>query len=508
MSISLDYLVSVRGSVLSAGSGTNTICGLMLSRNPALAVGAVTTFTSAAAVGKMLGYDSQEYLSASVYFTGFTNSALKPSKLYASRVAIEAQGAELIGGGLSITLAQLQALSGSLTISVDGTAQTATIAFSTATSFSAAAALIQAAITGVTVSYNSGTGGFIVTSDTTTSASQVSYASGDLAASLALTEASGAVVSQAVPTPNIASQMDALWSLKGDWGPFFCAFDPIAAFLDLAAWTSGQSGDVMACLHDTNAVANGTTGEITIGSETVTIGGQVIQIGTTNMASQIATLGYGGTACVYQDPLLAAGLASISMCVDFTKTNGRTNAAFRQFSGVSPSVTDKDTATALEDGGYNFYGEFAGDGSTYYGTYPGCISGDFAWIDSYINQMWMRRNFQLSLVSMLFSVGQIPYNTEGQGYIEAALQPKIDASLSFGAIRAGVALSDTQAAEITAAASQQAAQAVQTYGYYLYVDMVDVDAATRAARQTPPITLWYTDGQSVQRLAMTSIEVQ
>lgn len=575
MAIPLSYLVSIMPGVLSAGVSANSLYALMLSNSATIPSGGVLSFYSAASVGELLGYDSAEYASAQVFFSGFVNSPRKPTVLYVSRLASTTAAASLIGAASSTTLAQFQALtSPSMTISIDGTSITINPSFANATSLSGVASIVQTALGTGTVVYNSGLGGFIITGSTGTtnytvssvtvdaggtgyavgdtvtftggkatvstigtggvvtaltiqsttaqttdpagtglttttngsgtgltvtttststetgipSSSAVSYATGTLATAMGLTQTAGAVQSTAVLDTDVASQMDTVRAANGMWSHFFCAFDPGDQKTALAAWGNTQNDDAAAIIHDTAV----TTAQIAA---------------STSWGQSVTTAGYEGVAVVALNPLVAALIASVPCSVDWTAAKGRYNVAFRRSSSITPDVTDGDTATAFEGAGYNFYGQVAGQGVSYNGVYPGCVSGEYSWLDSYFNQIWMRRNFQLNLVDMLFNIGQIPYTTVGDAYIESALKTTIDAALNFGAIQSGVTLSDSQTETLTQTYGTAAVRALQLNGYYLYVNSAGASATVRAARQTPDIYFYYTDGQSLQRISMNSIEV-
>ena len=119
---------------------------------------------------------------------------------------------------------------------------------------------------------------------------------------------------------------------------------------------------------------------------------------------------------------------------------------------VQAGVTNETIANNLTANGYNYVGSYAtaNDGFVFF--YPGQISGDFDWIDSWVCQVWMNNALQLALMELLTSVGQVPYNADGYGLIEAAMFDPVQKALNFGAIRAGVTLSNAQAAEINNAA--------------------------------------------------------
>jgi hypothetical protein len=78
--------------------------------------------------------------------------------------------------------------------------------------------------------------------------------------------------------------------------------------------------------------------------------------------------------------------------------------------------------------------------------------------------------------------------------------------VNFGAIRAGITLSQSQIAQVNSAAGLDIADTIQQRGWYLQV--ADAQPQVRAARASPPCTLWYTDGQSVQAINLASIEIQ
>src|SRR6185312_14306830 len=82
----------------------------------------------------------------------------------------------------------------------------------------------------------------------------------------------------------------------------------------------------------------------------------------------------------------------------------------------------------------------------------------------------------------------------------------INAAVNFGTIRTGINLSASQVQELYNAVGFDVSQAINAAGYYL--DIKDAPASTRVARQSPPMTLYYTDGGSVQALSLASIEVQ
>lgn len=493
-SIPAARIVSILPNVLSAGGTGLDLVGLLLTSNAQLPVGAVLPFVSAADVAAYFGPLSTEATLAATYFAGYTGSSVKPAQLVFARYATAAVGAYLRGGSLAaLSLSALQALTGVLTISVGGTAKTsATIDLSSVASFSAAAAAIQAAFTtpGFTVSFDSVSGAFVFQNTATGSGSTISFATGSLADGLRLTQATGSVLSQgsAISAPGAA--MDAVVAATQDFVSFATTWQPVDADkLAFSAWASAQTDRYLYVAWDDNSAA--------------TEAGD-----TTSFGAQVVALGYASTAAVY-DPSNGANVAAFVMgaiaSINFGAVNGRATLAFKS-GAVLPGVTNATIAANLIANGYNFVGRYATANDGFVFLYPGQVSGKFKWIDSWVSQVWLNNGFQLALMELLTNVGSIPYNADGYGLIEASLAAQIEAALSFGAIRAGVTLSETQAAEINNAAGLQISDTIQQRGWYILVG--DASAQVRAARGSPPIFVWWTDGESVHQITVSSVSVQ
>ena len=148
VSIPASAIVQVLPNVLTAGGSGLDLVGLILTSSARLPVNTVMTFSNVADVSAYFGPLSKEATLAGNYFAGFDGSTIKPAALRFFRFSETAVAPFLRGGPLGLSLEQLQALNGTLTISVSGTAKTSSaINFSTATSFSNAATLIQSAFT-------------------------------------------------------------------------------------------------------------------------------------------------------------------------------------------------------------------------------------------------------------------------------------------------------------------------------------------------------------------------
>jgi len=175
---------------------------------------------------------------------------------------------------------------------------------------------------------------------------------------------------------------------------------------------------------------------------------------------------------------------------------------------LTPLVTNATQYAAVLANGYNAYGSWGSNNpaNNQNWFFPGSVSGKWLWADTYLNQIWLNANLQLAMVNLLTQVSAVPYNAQGNGLIYAAAQDPINAAVNFGAIRTGINVSAAQAAEIQYATGVNAAPTIASQGFYLQI--LPATAQTRAARQSPPITLYYQDGEAVQQINMASIAIQ
>lgn len=340
------------------------------------------------------------------------------------------------------------------------------------------------------VTYDSVSSSFIITGGTPSTPGTMGYASGALAVSLLLTQATGATLSQGAPRGVPATNMAAIVGQTQNFASYTTSFEPATAEkIAFATWNNSQNKRYLYVMWDTDATV--------ATSASTTSAGYAVYAG-----------GFEGVFPVWSptNQYLGAFVMGIGASIDFGRLNGRVTYAFRSQAGITPSVTDATIAAQLEANGYNFYGQYATANDGFAFLYDGSVSGSFLWADSYVNQIWLNNNFQLAFMTLLTTIGNIPYNDAGYAYLDQAASDPINDALNFGAIRSGVTLSSTQVAAINAGAGFNVADTVQTRGWYFQVQ--DASPSVRQARGSPPCTFWYTDGQSIQRINLSSLEVQ
>jgi hypothetical protein len=507
MTIPASAIVAINPGVISGGGSALVLNGIMLTNSTAVPIGTVMPFASDTAVANFFGQSSTEAALAVNYFAGFDNKTVTPGNLLFSQYPTAAVAAYLRGGSLaSMTLTQLQALSGVLTVSIDGTAKTSSaINLAAATSFSNAATLIAAGFTslGGTVSFDAIRSAFVFTSSTTGASSTLSFASGTLSAGLLLTQAAGAILSQGAIAATPSPAMNGIVQKTLNWAAFMTTFEPnLADKLAFAAWTNGQNNRFAYIAWDTDVTATQSGNTTSFGPQLIAnnSSGTVPVTGDANVA---AALGVTLASIVVDKAAFILGsIASI----DFARTNGRITFAFKGQTGLVANVTDQTVGNNLIANGYNFYGAYATANQGFVFLYPGLVSGNYKFLDEYINQVWINNGLQLANMSLLTSVPSIPYNPDGYALIDAACMDPINSALNFGAIRPNVPLSAQQIALVNNAAGTAIDTVLSSRGWYLQI--LPATAQVRAARGTPPMSFWYMDGGAVQNIVLASIVIQ
>ena len=494
-SIPVSQIVSVTSSVLEAANVGLVFNGMLATQDTRVPAGTVERFSSATDVSKYFGATHKLTALAQIYFAGYYNSYIKPQRLLIAQWPLTAVSAYLRGGDVtSGGLTALQAINGTLTVSVDGTPASGTVNLSGATSFSNAATLIGTAIS-ETVTYDSVSGGFIIHSATTGATSTIAYATGSAAAALKLTSATGAVLSQGSDAQDAATFLDGIASLSQGWVSFSTDWEPDDDIkLAAAAWFNDQNQRYVYVMYDSDASDKG--------SSTASPSVQGVIDDT-----------YDGIFMLYTDntiDTLGGELAAFTMgsiaSVDLRRLNGRVTFAFRRQTGLPAMVKTASEAQNLSDHFMNYYGSWSEADDEYIFLYPGQITGPFKWLDSYLNQLWIASQLRTSMINLLMNAGSIPYNKDGYALIEAAAQDVIFQAVDFGAIRTGIVLSETEKGIVNSQAGIDIDKTITSKGWYFLVQ--DPAASIRAARGSPVCTLWYADGESVQRIDLASIAIQ
>lgn len=569
--IPASQIVNIVPSVLSAGGTALDLLGVMLTQSNKPPIGTVQSFADADDVEDYFGPTSPEAAHATIYFKGSTKTTRTPNSLNVAQYPASAVNGWLRGGNISgLPLATLQGFNATLSVVIDGAGPTTqTVNLSAATSFSNAASIIgstlaihgtqDAMVTGaiattvLTVSavgsgtialgdvvtgagvtagtyitsFGTGTGGtgtynvnnsqtiasealtvykpgvtydpflgaFQIWSGTTGASSSVAFATGAMATNLLLTSATGAVVSPGAAAAVPGAFMDSLINITTNWASFWTLWEPSDADKEaFCTWLNGQNNQFVYEMWSTNVTdaASGAASPV----PAFVIGGNLSGIAMTYDSAQVDTV--GGE--------LAAFGAGVTAAIDFTRRNGRMTMAFQKQEGLQPQVFDASTAQNLIGHGLNLYGDYTTPNQAFIWYYPGSISGQFTWKDSYVSQIWLNKQLQLALMVLEDTVGTIPYSPYGYALMESACMDPINQGVNAGVIVAGVPLSSQQAAIVNGQAGVQISDVLTQRGWYIQI--LPAIAQVRKARTSPPATLWYCDGGSIQQISLNSVEIQ
>ena len=490
--IPVSQIVTVNPAVVGAGGNPLSLNAVMLDQSLTVPVSSLLSFFSADEVSDYFGPNSTQAGLATNYFLGFDNSTKKPGTLFFGGYAAADRAAWLRGQSLAgVTLDQIKAVTGSLSITIDGVVKTAaSVNLSAATSFTNAATLLSTALSlsgGQAVTWDATSSRFVVTSGTTGATSTITQATGTAAASLGL---SAGILSQGVAADTPASAMARVVDQSQDWASVMTTWEPDLDDKTLfAVWANGQNARYVYVAWDTDA------GYATPSNAAV-------------FGTIVDTLNYEGTFVVYGGVSLAAFVCGFIGSVDFQAVNGRATPAFKQQSGLATSVDTQALANAVLSNNASYYGLYQapGQGNIYSILYDGRMNGSkFRWLDTYINQVYLNAQLQLAIFNGLQQVNAAPYNSRGETFIRSWCADPIAEALNNGTIQIGVPLSQSQKAAIAAAAGLDISSQLENKGYYLQI--LPATAQVRQQRQSPPVNLWYMDGGSIQQINLASIAV-
>jgi Protein of unknown function (DUF3383) len=492
--IPISQIVQINPGVVTAGGAASLLSGVVLTQDASVPPGQPFTAFAATDAEDQFGPGTPEAIAGDNYFPGIVNGGQLPFNLIYARYALAATPAGSYGADLgALTLAELQALTGTLIVTTAALHTSSSIDLSAATSFATAATIMTAAFTSpdFAITYDTQRNRFLLLTTATGLSATSTDVSGTLAASVGLSQASGAYIQTAgtvADTP--ASAMARLVTQTANWGTFTHAW---AAVIDdrlaFAQWNSGENYQFLYVGWDTDAADLTPNNAMSFGA-------------------QVFAAPYQGTLPCYGTIATAAAYMGYAASINYQITNGRTTLAFRQFNaGTLAGVSDLSSANALLSNKYTYIGAYANAANNYTIAYNGKASGAFLWVDTYLDQIYLNRELQRAFFEAMLAYNSIPYNSDGYAELYQAGLDVIDAAVTSGIIRAGVTLSNSQAQIINTQAGRVIAPVVQTRGWYLLIGDSANIAQARQNRTSPAATLWYTDGGSIQQLNVQSIAI-
>lgn len=493
MAITASNLVQVLPRILKATGNDLVFNGVVLDSNVTIPSDTPLAFSSATEVGEYFGTSSDEYKFAGTYFGGFDNSQVKPATLYFYRLNATASSAWVRGAELDVktALSTITAISsGSITLDVDGvTKQYAEIDLSACTSYSDVASKVQTATDGdLTLEFSSQFNAFIIKGVTVGATSTLSVPAGDVATALGFNTET-AVISDGQDANTMTQSMENLTNRFTNFVTFTTLAEATDAdALELAQWatTNYNAGVLYLYVCWDSSKANFDPNNTSVISE---------QLQTENVDA----------TCVCYGLTMASFVMGVTASIAWDQANSTITYAFKHLSGFGADVEKTSEANALDAHKVNYMGNFATRNDNFILSYNGAMLGEWDWIDTYINAVWLCNALQVQLMAMFQSANRIPYNSIGYAKIRSNCKDIINRAINNGVIDLGVNISDAQKAELTSLLGGDYSDEIKNNGYYLQI--VDATASIRQARKTPSINLVYTYGGSVHKLVVPATAV-
>lgn len=301
--------------------------------------------------------------------------------------------------------------------------------------------------------YSTLTNGFIIQGAVASASQTITFATGDMASVLGLSETAGGYALAGSNNTSITDLMTEIGLDNGDYYSISVTNNvdiPESDYEAIGAWVSASNGRycVVGYSNDKRLIS-------------------------TNNLVYENLFGYDGFIIVYGDYLMAAFVQAAIASVDFSVPNGMTNFNFiecleflEQAIGTSAEL-DGINANRVNCcyvmGGYGQSQPLFGEGNIF-GT-------NFTDIAGYIGNSWIKAKFEIAVANLLISNPLIALRGGGgAALISSSLQEVINTAKSGGIIATvgiGNLLSSEKSAIITATGNEMVVNLVESQGYYL-----------------------------------------
>ena len=489
----------MRGGVLASAGSAVAMSLLLQSSAATMPYPATLAFQSAAAVGDYLGYSSPEYVAASRYFQGLDGALDAPSEMLISAVPTTDRFAFLRCGQITASfsdwLASLTTAGGAFAINIEAHAATGTVNPATVTSFSDFASDLQSAIGGgyATVAWNSTEKCFVITSaghgSIAADASSVDFMTGAMADVMKASQATGAMQSDGVLAMSISERLTEITQAVRSFSVLMTAFEPdLAGKQDFATWVNSQGYRYLAVIWDTSTAPQTANNSA-------------------SFAGWCKANGIAGVLPVNGDLEHAMIPASGAASLNFARAGGASDVYLQSQSSLTPYITDDGIYANLLTNGCSAYVQW--DAPNSQGSVNSFsradISGPYKSFKDYTCQIWLRESLKAAGVQAISAAGGvIPQSVAGQSYLRGCFGSVLAQAKAFGAIVAGVQLSDAETTKIERVLGKGSAAVIVSTGWFLKFD--DPTDASKAA-QTMSGVLYYQTGGEVKSLTLSAIAI-
>ena len=489
MSLRISTIIAITGQVQDAAFTVEKKHMLLaLVNNPLMpSTTPWLEFTNVAGFGAYFGRGLSEYAQVQKYFSRLSKTGLAPEKVvianwYKAEAAPFYKGSEI-----KVSVADLKEVSnGSFKITFGAEEFEVVVDLSTVNAYSDVAALVQAALvansdggeafTGATCSYNTTTGGLIITSGSSGKEATVAAVDGgdtgtDLSVMLGLANAE---LSQGVDAESWAEFCDRIYQAN-------------SAGYSITTLEALSSQDVLDSVEWLQTVNEGQTYNTEV--RLVFNFGDKDEVEA--IQEQIMGLGYSGYVMCYDPNNEFVNVLDCSICasIDFEKANGSINFNFQPANGYTPitdygSVVDyqagliNDNIVAELDAANVNYVYSLGTGtqeSVYYG--KGLVAGDFGTEDVQVNESWLEDDIQTSVINAFDALNKVKLQgDDAKDLMYSLISPSFEKGKTNGVVARNGVLSDASRLSIVqATGNENAPDCVEENGYYLMTGDIDVE---------------------------------
>lgn len=461
MAISFKRYVDITSGVGGgAGVRLRDLILRLFSTDTRVPANTVIEMTSASDVGAYFGTTSPEYLRAVFYFGFISKLITAPKKISFSRWANAAAAGRIYGATKTFAVSQFTGITtGALKLTIGAyTADVTGINFSSATTLSNVATILQTAIRA------------IVAGGADWTAASVTYN----ATANRFELVGGVVGAEAIATAAPASGVDARsvigWDATAIFSPGVAVQEPLDAFL-----ASVQVSDNFGSFAFIPAVTQAQAVAIATQNDTYNVKFMyLIGIAQADAAAYYGALsGLSGVATILS-PLATEYPelfpAMILAATDYSRRSSVQNYMYQQAT-LTPSVQDDPTATTLDNARVNYYGRTQTAGQFLDFFQRGVMMGlatDPVDMNTYANEMWFKDAAGAAIMSLLLSMARVSANSTGRGQLLAVLQSVIETATFNGTISIGKPLNVTQKLYITNLTGDAVAwQQIYRLGYWI-----------------------------------------
>lgn len=497
MSISIDRYVNIVSGVIGAQAvAQRELVGLRFTSDPRVPVDAIVTVENTTDAIDYFGAGSNEAVFAAQYFSYISPApASQAQKLRFAQWPSAAIPPRVYGVDAGTLIATFTAIAdGSLSLTIGDYQTTVTgISLSGAGTLAGVATAVQTAIqavvaggadwTGATVAYDALTGAFTLTGGQT----------GDAAIAVGVA-ATGTDLSMLLGWRNTGT----IYSPGSD------AETPLEAFVRAENIT-----DSFGSVSFGPAITEVQAAALAQYIASLNVKYQFyVSVNASNVNSFYAALLnipstgmiFNGTAGEYKEAIPAAIMAA----TNYQRRNATVNYMYRQVGGFTADVTTNAVANDYDAKRVSYYGETASAGQKIAFFQRGFLQGTATSpldMNVHANEQWLKAYLVARLLSLQLSIGKIPANNEGRGYVLAIVNEGVTLGKFNGTIILGKTLTTAQQIAVTQLTGDpEAWREVQTNGFWADCQIVERTGESGATEYIAQYTLAYSKNDVVRKI--------